>query len=70
MINSINEAKNKNITVIGFGVSHRPLVKLLLEKGAKITVRDKKSVEELGEEAITLSDKVTFITGEKYLENI
>ena len=70
MINSINEAKNKNITVIGFGVSHRPLVKLLLEKGAKITVRDKKSVEELGEEAITLSDKVTFITGEKYPENI
>ncbi len=70
MINSINEAANKNITVIGFGVSHRPLVRLLLEKGAKITVRDKKTIEELGAEAIELSDKVNFITGEKYLENI
>ncbi|MBE6890872.1 MAG: UDP-N-acetylmuramoyl-L-alanine--D-glutamate ligase [Ruminococcaceae bacterium] len=70
MITSINEVKDKNITVIGFGVSHRPLVKLLLEKGANVTVRDKKSVEELGEEALALSGKVEFITGEKYLENI
>ncbi|MBQ2916105.1 MAG: UDP-N-acetylmuramoyl-L-alanine--D-glutamate ligase [Clostridia bacterium] len=70
MIKSINEVKDKNITVIGFGVSHRPLVKLLLEKGANVTVRDKKSVEELGEEADALSGKVEFITGEKYLENI
>lgn len=70
MITSINDVKNKNITVIGFGVSHRPLVKLLIEKGAKVTVRDKKSVEELGEEALALADKVEFITGEKYLENI
>ncbi len=70
MITSINEVKDKNITVIGFGVSHRPLVKLLLEKGANVTVRDKKSVKELGEEADALSGKVEFITGEKYLENI
>ena len=70
MITSINDVKNKKITVIGFGVSHRPLVKLLTEKGAKVTVRDKKSVEELGEEALALAGKVEFITGEKYLENI
>ncbi len=70
MINSINDVKNKKIAVIGFGVSHRPLVKLLVEKGAKVTVRDKKSVEELGEEAAALAEKVEFITGEKYLENI
>lgn len=70
MITSINEVKDKNITVIGFGVSHRPLVKLLLEKGANVTVRDKKSVKELGEETDALSGKVEFITGEKYLENI
>ena len=70
MISSINGVKDKNITVIGFGVSHRPLVKLLLEKGAKVTVRDKKSVEDLGDEAKALADKVTFITGDGYLENI
>ena len=70
MINSINDVKDKNITVIGFGVSHRPLVKLLVEKGSKVTVRDKKSVEELGEDASALLGKVEFITGEDYLKNI
>ncbi|MBE6661789.1 MAG: UDP-N-acetylmuramoyl-L-alanine--D-glutamate ligase [Ruminococcaceae bacterium] len=58
--------------VLGFGVSNRPLVRFLMELGAKsITVHDKKSVEELGGEAEALaSEGVGFVTGESYLDAI
>lgn len=70
MINSLDGLKGRKVTVIGFGVSHRPLVRLLLEKGAEVTVRDKKSVSELGNEAEALLGKVNFVTGENYLDGI
>ena len=36
--------KGKKITVVGFGVSNRPFVKMLAESGALVTVRDKKEI--------------------------
>lgn len=41
--------KEKRVAVIGIGVSNTPLAKLLLKKGVKVTVYDKKTEEELGE---------------------
>ena len=72
-----NEALLKKIceshcAVLGFGVSNRPLVRFLLELGVKsVTVHDKKSIEELGEDALSLATHgVKFITGESYLDKI
>jgi len=58
--------------VLGFGVSNRPLVRFLLELGVeRVTVHDKKSIEELGEDALSLATHgVKFITGESYLDKI
>ena len=68
----LNQIHGLTCAVLGFGVSNRPLVRFLLELGAKrITVHDKKSIEELGEEAETLAARgVTFVTGDAYLDTI
>lgn len=63
--------KNGRITVLGIGVSNRPLIDWLLLRGANITARDKKSHEQL----MPLSDELTkkgvkLILGDSYLENI
>ena len=63
--------KNKKVSLLGFGVSHRPLAKLLSERGVPLTVYDRKSVAELGEAASALqSEGVTFVTGPDYLEKL
>ncbi|MBR5721370.1 MAG: UDP-N-acetylmuramoyl-L-alanine--D-glutamate ligase [Clostridia bacterium] len=59
--------KGKCVTVVGFGVSNRPFVKMLSEYGAYVTVRDRKEPEK---EAFAEFDGVNFVTGEKYLENL
>ena len=43
--------QGKEIALIGLGVSHRPVARLLARKGMNVTVYDKKSPEELGEPA-------------------
>ena len=63
--------KNGRITVLGIGISNRPLIDWLLQRGAKVTARDKKSYEQL----MPLSDELTkkgvkLILGDDYLENI
>lgn len=61
----------KETALIGFGVSHRPLAALLAKKGIAFTVYDKKSPEELGEEALSLQRQgVPFVTGEDYLKEL
>ena len=43
--------RGKTVSVIGIGVSNRPLIEKLLEKGVAVTARDKKeSLGELGAE--------------------
>ena len=41
--------KNKMVSLVGAGISNRPLVSMLIDYGAKVIVRDKKSKDELGE---------------------
>lgn len=63
--------KNGKITVLGIGVSNLPLISYLLEKGANVTARDKKSYEALMPHAKELEEKgVKLILGDEYLENI
>ena len=52
-LQSMNE---KQVTVIGIGVSNTPLISLLLEAGAYVTVHDRKTEEDLGEIYEGLSD--------------
>ncbi len=68
----LTNIKGLRCAVLGFGVSNRPLVRFLLELGAKgITVYDKKSIEDLGEEALALAARgVGFVTGDRYLDTI
>lgn len=69
--NCFEAIRGKKVGVIGLGVSNLPLIRLLYAHGAKITVYDKKSVEELGGEAAELRDKgVKFVSGEHYLDDI
>ena len=57
--------------MIGLGVSNRPLIDWLLEHGAIVTARDKKSREELGNFAGYLESRgVRLVCGEGYLDDI
>lgn len=59
----------KQITVIGIGVSNRPLLRLLASSGAKITARDKKTEAQLGDIVSELKAlDIQLILGENYLE--
>ena len=40
---------NKKISVIGMGISNRPLIKYLIEYGADVTAYDRRTKEELGD---------------------
>ena len=67
----VQALKGKSIAVIGIGISNRPLIELLLEKGCNVTACDRRSFEELGEEGIKLrSLGAKFSLGEDYLENL
>ncbi len=65
----------KTCAVIGVGVSNIPLINFLLERGAKVVARDKKSQQEISRNsdidiASLKASGVDFITGEGYLDNI
>ena len=64
--------KNKNILILGLGVSNIPLLDYLYEQKAIISVRDKKEYEELNEE---LKDKINnynikYVLGDNYLDDL
>lgn len=66
-----NSIKGKRISVCGIGISNLPLIDFLLSAGAKVTARDMKEKEALGEIATGLEDKgVRLICGKEYLDNI
>ena len=46
-----NLARGGQVSVLGFGISNRPLVDILLRLGAIVTVYDQKSSDALGQEA-------------------
>ena len=66
----IKEVENKRVAILGLGVSNLPLVRMLVDSDVckSITVFDKKTLSELGEEALALFEKgVKFVQG---FENI
>ena len=66
-----NSVKDKNITVIGIGISNLPLIKFLASSGANVTACDRRSKEDLGETYTELEKiGVKFSLGDDYLENL
>lgn len=67
----LNGLKGKKVTVMGIGISNRPLIKLLLDTGISVTAHDKQTRERLGETADTLEKAgCKLILGENYLDGI
>ena len=63
--------KNKNVAVVGIGVSNIPLINFLVKLGAKVTAFDKKTEEELGSIAEEFkANDVKLELGENYLNNL
>lgn len=63
--------RGKRVTVLGLGVSNRPLVSLLLEAGADVTVRDGAGREALGEIVPEMEGRgCRFVLGPDYLKDI
>ncbi|MBO5249025.1 MAG: UDP-N-acetylmuramoyl-L-alanine--D-glutamate ligase [Clostridia bacterium] len=63
--------KGKEISVVGLGVSHRPLISLLVQEGLSVTAYDKKPMEELGDFGKEFAEKgVRFVLGEGYLDDL
>lgn len=66
-----NSVKNKKISVIGLGISNRPLIRYLVGLGAEVTAYDKRTAEQLGDIYREFSDLgIKIITGENYLDNL
>lgn len=65
------DVKDKTISVLGMGVSNTPLIRLLLDAGAKVTIRDKSDRSNLSPIADEFErDGAIFVLGEGYLDNI
>ncbi len=69
--NYFRTLRDKDIVVLGLGVSNQPLVRLLLENGCKVTGCDKTPREKLDDTVLKLEEiGCTLKTGEDYLENL
>lgn len=63
--------KAKRVGVIGLGVSHFDLIRMMLKKGIAVTVLDKREKEALGEDYDTLkSEGASFVLGADYLDSL
>ncbi len=64
--------KNKHIAIIGLGISNTPLINFLLKFGCKITLFDRKNVEEFTNSEIKAfnSLNIKFVFGKNYLNYI
>jgi len=68
---ALPDFQGKTAALIGAGVSNTPLAGYLVRAGARVTVRDRKAEEQLGEAAALFrSLGVQMICGEHYLENL
>ena len=67
----IEQVFSKTCTVVGLGISNLPLIDFLLAHGVRVTARDHKDAEALGELPARLEEKgVSCFLGEHYLKNI
>ncbi len=63
--------QNKSVTVLGIGVSHLPLIEMLVKKGISVTACDRRDEVALGAEAEHLKQLgVALQLGEDYLEHL
>ena len=64
--------RDRRVAVLGMGISNRPLIRLLMAAGARLTVRDKQPREKLDPTlcAELVLHGATFRCGEDYLEDI
>ncbi len=66
-----NFISGKKISVVGIGVSNVPLIKFLLQGGARVTAHDKRTAQQLGSTFAELKALgASFVLGENYLDNI
>lgn len=66
-----NFIKEKNVAVVGIGVSNIPLINFLIKLDAKVSAFDIKSEENLGDIAVDFKNKgVNLILGERYLDKL
>ncbi len=67
----IDALKGKRVTVLGLGVSNRPLARLLVDAGIDLTVRDRAPREALGDIVPELGARgCKFVLGPDYLSEI
>lgn len=65
------DLKGKKVAFIGAGVSHKKLIEIFAQKGAEVTLCDKKKIEDFGEYAQVLQkNNVKLSLGENYLEGL
>ncbi len=63
--------EGKTVSLLGVGVSNMPLASMIAPCAKKLTVRDKKSPDQLGDNARVLESLgAELITGEEYMDNI
>ena len=63
--------EGKKVALIGAGVSNMPLIPFIVSLGGEVTLREKKTAEELGDRACEIkSAGACLVCGEGYLENL
>lgn len=66
------DIKGKQVAVIGIGISNRPLIRFLLDCGARVTAHDKKTAEQLGKDCVQELTALgtELVLGDSYMDNI
>ena len=68
--NYFENLKGKTVSLIGFGVSHRPVADMFLSHGVSGVVYDRKSEEQLRDIIKEYEGKnIRFVLGENYLDD-
>ena len=63
--------EGKRVALIGAGVSNMPLIPFIVSLGGEVTLREKKSREELGDRALAIEEAgARLICGEEYLDGL
>lgn len=64
--------KNSKVAFIGTGVSHTELIRLFLSKGIKVTILDRKTIEQFDPDLYSefSSKGVSFVLGDGYLDSL